>query len=144
MAQKTDRLGNSTALARILADLTAVSLIQGETAGQLPLPAVQYVDTQVVARILNLKPQTLAKWRWSGRGPPYTKLNGAVRYALSDVLAFVQAGKRRSTSDAGPPNPLPDSEASNAASGDPQNPEPSSSLPAPPTKQPGRLRRSAS
>jgi hypothetical protein len=35
------------------------------------------------------KPEsTLAQWRWRGVGPTYLKLQGAVRYRLSDVEAY--------------------------------------------------------
>ena len=54
-----------------------------------------------VAGALNLKVSTLQRWRWDGSGPPYVKLGAAVRYRRSDILAFVEANERNSTSDAG-------------------------------------------
>lgn len=35
------------------------------------------------------KPEsTLAQWRWRGVGPPYLKIEGAVRYPLTGVEAY--------------------------------------------------------
>lgn len=39
--------------------------------------------------------------RLKGCGCPYVKLGSAVRFRLSDVLAFEEANLRRSTSDGG-------------------------------------------
>jgi hypothetical protein len=39
---------------------------------------------------------TLRRWRCAGRGPTWVKLEGSVRYHLSDVLAYVESGKRSS------------------------------------------------
>ena len=56
---------------------------------------------QEVADFLNLKVATLRRWRWSGDGPPFVKLNGAVRYRQSDLEAYIEAQTRHSTSDTG-------------------------------------------
>ena len=53
------------------------------------------------AAILGLKPTTLRRWRWAGRGPSFIKIGGAVRYDWADIMALVQSGRRTSTSDAG-------------------------------------------
>jgi predicted site-specific integrase-resolvase len=53
------------------------------------------------ATLLHLKPKTLARWRWAGCGPRFIKIGGRVRYAESDLQAFIQAGVRTSTSDTG-------------------------------------------
>jgi Helix-turn-helix domain len=50
------------------------------------------------ATFLNLRPKTLARWRWLGKGPRFIKLGHAVRYTERDLIAFIQAGIRRSTS----------------------------------------------
>jgi hypothetical protein len=34
---------------------------------------------------------TIRKWRQDGRGPRYIKVEGAVRYKLSDVLAYLDS-----------------------------------------------------
>src|SRR4051812_14756281 len=37
---------------------------------------------------------TASKWRMTGCGPIYRKLNGRVYYAASDLEAFIESGKR--------------------------------------------------
>jgi len=54
-----------------------------------------------VAGTLNVKVATLRRWRWAGKGPRFLKIGGAVRYDPADVQAFVEAARRRSTSDDG-------------------------------------------
>ncbi len=54
------------------------------------------------AKILSLEVATLRRWRWSGRGPRFLKLGGAVRYDPADIDAFVESSRRASTSDPGP------------------------------------------
>ena len=54
---------------------------------------------QEVADFLNLKVATLRRWRWSGDGPPFIKLNGAVRYSEADLQAYIDAQRRVSTSE---------------------------------------------
>ena len=51
--------------------------------------------------LLQIKPATLARWRWEGCGPRYVKIGGRVRYAENDIAAFIEAGFRTSTSDQG-------------------------------------------
>ncbi len=43
------------------------------------------------AALLAVSPRTLADWRLDGKGPPYVKLHGAIRYRLDDLEAFVSA-----------------------------------------------------
>ena len=52
------------------------------------------------AAILQVRPKTLARWRWEGSGLPFIKIGGLVRYAESDLHTFIQSGLRQSTSDA--------------------------------------------
>ena len=54
------------------------------------------------ARSLGLKVATLRRWRWAGKPPVYRKIGGAVRYDPSDLTTFIEASRRKSTSDAGP------------------------------------------
>jgi len=51
------------------------------------------------ADYLQLSDQTLANWRWRGCGPPYLKINGAVRYDPEAVRAWAAAHARTSTSE---------------------------------------------
>lgn len=41
------------------------------------------------AERLNLRRKTLQTWRYSGRGPRFTKLGGAIRYPEEDLEAFI-------------------------------------------------------
>ncbi len=51
------------------------------------------------AEYLSVGIATLRRWRWAGKGPPFLKIGGAVRYNLSDLVAFVEQSKRLITSD---------------------------------------------
>ena len=53
------------------------------------------------AEILNVEVATLRRWRWAGLGPRFVKIGSAVRYDPADLGAFVEAGRRSSTSDPG-------------------------------------------
>ena len=79
-----------------------------------PLDAMRttLIDS-VEARTLTLAPQeaaeclgigvaTLANWRWNGRGPRFVKLGGRIRYRAIDIVAYLDAQTRASTSDRGP------------------------------------------
>lgn len=52
------------------------------------------------ADFLRITPRCLANWRVAGKGPRYCKLGG-IRYRLQDLMDFVEAGVRNSTSDTG-------------------------------------------
>ena len=54
------------------------------------------------ARILAMRVTTLRRWRWAGKGPRFVKIGAAVRYDPADLAAFIEAGRRASTSDPGP------------------------------------------
>lgn len=51
------------------------------------------------ARYLGLSVKTLRRWRWAGKGPAFRKIGGAVRYHPRDLESFVEAARRRSTSE---------------------------------------------
>jgi hypothetical protein len=53
------------------------------------------------AQILGLSVKTLRRWRFAGRGPAFHKLGSCVRYRLDDLAAFIEAGRRQSTAQAG-------------------------------------------
>ena len=53
------------------------------------------------AERLSLEVATLRRWRWAGKGPRFLKIEGAVRYDPNDISEFVEASRRRSTSDTG-------------------------------------------
>jgi len=51
------------------------------------------VDETVAGEYLGLQLQTLRNWRIAGKGPRFYKVGGrAVRYRLSDLDAFIEAG----------------------------------------------------
>lgn len=55
-------------------------------------PSAHLLRETEAAEILGLKVKTLRGWRLLGRGPRFVKVGGwAVRYALSDLAAFVAA-----------------------------------------------------
>lgn len=58
----------------------------------------RYMTEQEVAQRLGLEPKALQNWRQVGGGPKFRKFGGAVRYALSDLLAYEDAATRTSTS----------------------------------------------
>ncbi len=60
------------------------------------------VNETVAATILALSVKTLRRWRWAGKGPRFLKLGAAVRYDPADLTAFIEAGRRNSTSATGP------------------------------------------
>lgn len=68
----------------------------------VPSPvAPRYVRTPDAAVHLGLSPRTLEKHRCYGTGPIYRKLGGRIVYALSDLDAWAEIGRRSSTSDPG-------------------------------------------
>ena len=52
-----------------------------------------FISDREVSRITGIGRQTLANWRCQRKGPRYVKTSRLVRYALSDVLDFMQARK---------------------------------------------------
>ena len=64
--------------------------------------AQAFLTTPKAAQFLNLSPRTLEKMRVTGNGPTYVLMGRLVRYRLDDLLAWANAGARRSTSDPGP------------------------------------------
>jgi hypothetical protein len=59
-------------------------------------------ETQLAER-WQLSPKTLQNARVAGTGVAFVKIGHAVRYRLSDVLAYEQSHVRGSTSEAGLP-----------------------------------------
>ncbi len=55
--------------------------------------------TPETARYLGISPRTMEKWRITGGGPPYMKVNGLVLYDLQRVDEWLEAHVRRSTSE---------------------------------------------
>ncbi len=67
-----------------------------------PLSPPALLNETEAARILAMRVTTLRRWRWAGKGPQFVKVGAAVRYDPADLAAFIDAGRRGSTSDPGP------------------------------------------
>ncbi len=63
--------------------------------------SVYLIGERGAAERLGLAVATLRRWRWVGRGPRFVKVGGAVRYDPADLDAFIEAGRRISTTDTG-------------------------------------------
>jgi predicted DNA-binding transcriptional regulator AlpA len=59
------------------------------------------INETEAAQKLGLSVKTLRRWRWAGNPPPFLKIGAAVRYDPADLEAFIEAGRRTSTSDQG-------------------------------------------
>lgn len=57
-------------------------------------------DNTETAEMLGVRPNTLENWRLKGKGPVFRKIGRSVRYLESDVLAWLDAQVRTSTSQA--------------------------------------------
>jgi predicted site-specific integrase-resolvase len=55
------------------------------------------LNEKEAAQALAVSVPTLRRWRLLGRGPIFRKLNGAVRYATTDLNQFVDERSRTST-----------------------------------------------
>lgn len=65
-------------------------------------PDAYYLAAEVAA-YMRVSPATLEYWRRVGGGPAYVRLkNRQIRYQGSDVLQWLEARRRRTTSDAPP------------------------------------------
>ena len=84
-----------------------VALPHPDTSDGLPsvvegiLRAKGLLKEHPTAEVLGIEVSTLRRWRWSGEGPPFIKVGNAVRYDPRDLAAFIDNGRRRSTSDTG-------------------------------------------
>ena len=58
-----------------------------------------YLTLQETAAYLRLNTRTLDNMRQRGTGPLYSKHGGRVRYHRDDVLAWVNASRRRTTTE---------------------------------------------
>ncbi len=54
---------------------------------------MQMMREAEAAGYLQLAPKTLARWRWAGKGPNYSRLGAAVRYAVAELDIFIASGK---------------------------------------------------
>ena len=66
-----------------------------------PISPKALINETEAARILGLSPKTLRRWRWAGKPPRFIRIGAAIRYDPADLAAFIEAGRRNSTSDPG-------------------------------------------
>lgn len=59
-----------------------------------------------LARALRVRSSTLANWRSDSRGPDYFRLEGNIRYRMSDVEAWLQGRRVRTLEGLGRPSPV--------------------------------------
>jgi hypothetical protein len=64
----------------------------GSVADRVPEEAHLFTPSEV-AEILGVSVGTLANWRVYGTGPKFLRVNGGVRYAKTDLLRFLEAGR---------------------------------------------------
>jgi hypothetical protein len=50
-------------------------------------------EAEAASMIVDLKPQTLAKWRLRHKGPAYLKLGGKIRYRVIDIQEWMDASR---------------------------------------------------
>jgi excisionase family DNA binding protein len=62
-------------------------------------PPSKLYETTEAAEFLGVKPTTLEAWRVRGGKLPFLKIGRLVKYAESDLLAFVEQSKRTSTTE---------------------------------------------
>lgn len=49
---------------------------------------MRHLNQLELSRRWAVSPRTLERWRWTGTGPQYLKINGRVVYRLDDVVKF--------------------------------------------------------
>jgi Helix-turn-helix domain len=72
-----------------------------------PVDNGKRLRTPAAAEYLGVSASTMAKQRMTGDGPPFAKLGKIVVYDTCDLDRYVEAHRRRSTSDPGPIRPKP-------------------------------------
>ena len=58
-------------------------------------PPVEYLDNARAAAFLELQPKTLEIWRTRREGPPFLKIGKIVRYAITDLRAYMEAHRQK-------------------------------------------------
>ena len=61
--------------------------------------APNFLSTRDAANFLGLKPRTLERWRWAGKGPRFRRHGRRVVYDLDGLLAWSEANEVASTSE---------------------------------------------
>ena len=55
---------------------------------------IEALDTRAAARVLDIKPGTLARWRWAGRDPAYVRVGRSVKCLREDLVAYLAQRRR--------------------------------------------------
>jgi excisionase family DNA binding protein len=63
------------------------------------LSEAAYLSTKEAARLLDLHPNTLTKWRITGRGPEFVKIGRIVRYRKSTLDSWLERKTFRHTTE---------------------------------------------
>lgn len=58
---------------------------------------LELLREEEVAVLLKVSKKTLQHWRVIGKGPPFIRMGGAIRYVLADVLEFIESNRRNNT-----------------------------------------------
>ena len=62
--------------------------------------AINLLNEKQAAKWLNVSVPTLRRWRlFPGRGPKFRKLHCCVRYAMADLIEFIDQAARTSTQE---------------------------------------------
>ena len=61
------------------------------------VPQCRLLNESEVAQILHVEVSTIRRWRWSGDGPPFVKLKGAVRYEPVSVEKYIEVRRKISS-----------------------------------------------
>jgi hypothetical protein len=80
---------------------TAPGVETSSMGGQQTVSPPIFLTALEAADFLRISPVTLGRWRIEGKGPPFRKFGRRVLYATSDLIAWGEAQKRVSTSEAG-------------------------------------------
>lgn len=67
-----------------------------------PNPIPKLIDEVELCAVLGCSRRKVQAMRQLGEGIPHIKIGASVRYAVPDVLAYLDRQRRRSTSDPGP------------------------------------------
>ena len=62
-------------------------------------PKPRFLNQRDLADRWQVSQKSLERWRYEGKSPIFTKINGKVLYAMEDIEDFEQVSRRRNTGD---------------------------------------------
>lgn len=71
----------------------------GDSMGEIDTGLPEVMTARQLAEFMQCTPEALAQDRYKGRGVPFVKFAGRVRYLRSDVLAYLSANRMQRTDD---------------------------------------------